>query len=105
MALRPAPLPLQFAGGVDLKTDAKQVATTKLLDLQNCTFKKQTTLSKRNGYRALGRTVDGGGTYGPVRGMGERDGELLVFDDQHCYSYRDSSDTFALAGNVAVAKA
>lgn len=106
MALRKQSLALQFAGGIETKQDPKQVPATKLLDLQNCTFIRQTTLAKRNGYQALGRVVDGmGGTYGNPRGLAERDDELLIFDDQQCYSYRNSSDTWAPAGKVGVASA
>ncbi len=59
MALQKAALAVTFGGGVDTKTDAKQVAPTKLLDLQNCVFSRTQSLIKRNGYRALGQAVDG----------------------------------------------
>lgn len=102
MALRKAPLLVTFTGGLDTKTDEKNVATTKLLDLQNAIFTKETTLSKRNGYRALGNTIDGQGTtYPQPVGMGVRDDELLIFTGQRCLSYRDSVDRWSDAGEVA----
>lgn len=102
MPLAKAPLPVQFASGVDTRSDSKQVAVTKLIDLQNCVFTKLATLSKRSGYRALSRQIqDGGGNYADARGLAERDGEVLLFTDKRCYSYRPSADRWADAGELA----
>jgi len=102
MALQKMPLAIQFAEGVDTKTDAKQVAVTKLLDLQNCVFTKNSTLSKRNGYRALGKLVDGVGTpYANPMGIAKRGTELMLFANAHGYSYRPSSDTWDDQGAVS----
>jgi hypothetical protein len=101
MPLRESPLPLQFSGGIETKQDSKQVPATKLLALENATFIKQTTLAKRNGYEALGRQVDDAGTViSDAVGMGLHDTELLLFTSERGYSYRDSSDTWADAGEV-----
>jgi len=101
-----APLPMQFQGGIDTRTDAKQVPVTQLLDLQNCVFTKQTTLSKRTGYRALSTQVQsGGGDITNARGLAERDGEVLLFTDKRCYSYRPSFDRWADSGEVAATTA
>lgn len=56
------PLPRQlvtlpFAFGVDTKTDAKQVTAGKLLELENGVFTTLKQLRKRNGYRALSKSV------------------------------------------------
>lgn len=112
MPLRVAPLPLQFAGGIDSKTDSKQVPATKLLDLQNATFIKQTTLSKRNGYKALGNTIlqDGGvdllgrpivyQAFAAPQGLGVRSNELVKFDSAGAYSYLPQVDQWSRAGDV-----
>jgi hypothetical protein len=106
MTLRPAPLAIAFGGGVDLRTDSKQVPTTKLLDLQNCVFTKLTTISKRNGHRALSTLIqDNGGVYSGARGLAERDGEVLLFTDKRAYSYRPSADRWADSGEVAATTA
>jgi hypothetical protein len=95
-------LATQFGGGVDTRTDSKQVPTTKLLDVQNGVFTKLFTISKRSGYRALSTEIqDGGGLVANARGLAERDGEVLVFTDKRCYSYRPSDDTWADTGEVA----
>jgi len=101
MPIRPVPLPIQFAGGVETKTDAKQVPQTKLLTCENATFVKGTTLAKRNGYVALGRLTEAGGTYGTAIGIGERDGELVLFDGVRAWSHRPSSDTWSDTGDMA----
>ena len=100
MPLRKAPLPLQFSGGVELRQDAKQVPITKLIDLQNAVFTRQTSLVKRNGYRALGVQIAN------ARGLAAaRDGEILRFTDHASESYRPSSNTWVDAGEVAATTA
>jgi hypothetical protein len=106
MTLQPQPLAIMFGGGVDLRSDSKQVPTTKLLDLQNAVFTKLTTISKRNGYRALSKQIqDGGGDIANARGLAERDGEVLLFTDKRCFSYRPSADRWADAGEIAATTA
>lgn len=102
MVLQPQPLPIQFAGGVETRQDSKQVPTTKLLVLENATFTKQTTLSKRNGYEALSKLIDGGSSeYDDPIGLAKRRDELLLFTDERCYSYRSSTDRWVDTGEVA----
>jgi len=50
MALNKTPVPLNFAQGLDTKSDPKQVPIGKLLQLQNSIFTKTGELVKRNGY-------------------------------------------------------
>lgn len=102
MPLNKAPLPVVFGGGVDTRTDSKQLPITKLIDLQNCFFTKQFTISKRYGYRSLSQQIqDAGGNLANARGMAQRDDEVLIFTDKRCYSYRPSVDRLADAGEVA----
>jgi hypothetical protein len=104
--LNPAPLPIQFSGGVDLTTDEKQVPVTKLLNLENCVFTKATTLSKRNGYQSLSLAIqNAGGDIANARGIAARDDERLLFTDKRCYSQRPSSGTWSDAGEVAATSA
>jgi hypothetical protein len=106
VSIRKGALPIQFSGGVELRQDPKQVPTSKLLDLQNAVFTRQTTLSKRNGYIALSTQIqDGGGDYTNARGLAVRDSERLLFTDKRCYSYRPSNDRWADTGEVAATTA
>lgn len=102
MAVQRQAVAIQFAGGIETKQDSKQVPTTRLLALENATFTKATTISKRNGYQALGRQVDGAGAdYADAVGLAKRGDELLLFTDARCYSYRDSVDRWQDVGEVA----
>lgn len=104
--LNKAPLPIQFSSGVDLRTDQKQVPSTKLIDLQNAVFSRGFSLSKRNGYSAYSQQIqDGGGNISDARGLAQRDGEILLFTDKRCESYRPSNDRWADTGEVAATTA
>ncbi len=98
MALQKAGLPIAFAGGLETEQDPKQVPITRLLDLQNAVFTRQTTLSKRNGYAALSQDIEGGGSYAEPKALAARDRELLVFAEEHAYSYRPDADTWSDSG-------
>ena len=50
MPLQKQPVSINFAQGLDTKTDDKQVAPGKFLNLQNSIFTKAGLLSKRNGF-------------------------------------------------------
>lgn len=103
MALNPGALALPFGGGVDSRTDSKQVSPVKLLQLQNGVFTHLFTISKRSGYRAASTAIqDAGGNITGARGLAKTpSGEVLLFTDKRCYSRRPSSDTWADAGEVA----
>lgn len=102
MPLQKQPFALQFAGGIETKQDSKQVPTTQLLNLENATFIKATTLAKRNGYRALGRLIDGQAKrWTTATGLAARDSELIAFADNRAYSYRPSADNWSDTGPVA----
>lgn len=102
MPLNPQPLPLPFQGGVQTKQDGKQVPATQLLRLENATFTKQTTLSKRNGYEALSRLLQGdASSYETPIGMAKRGDELLVLTPDRALSYRPDADRWVDTGQVA----
>lgn len=58
MALNKQALNINFAKGLDTKTDPFQVQPGKFLALQNTVFEKGGLLQKRNGYGALGDLPD-----------------------------------------------
>ena len=101
MSIQKQVVPIAFAGGIDTQTDPKQVPTARLLDLQNGVFEKNTTIVKRNGYRALGRNIDGSGMQLPTgKAFASRGDELLYLSADNAYSYRPSSDTWVDTGAV-----
>lgn len=102
VVLTKTPLAIQFAQGVDTKTDAKLVAPTKLTDLRNAVFLKNGSLGKRNGYRALSRIVDE--TQQPYidpQGISKRGSEVVLFANGSSYSYRPPSNTWQTIGAVS----
>lgn len=101
MSIQPQAVAISFAGGVDTRTDSKQVIPTKLIDLQNGVFTKNSTISKRNGYAVLGQQIDGGGEIADPVGLAARRTELVQFAQGMAYSYRPSSDTWSTIGSVS----
>lgn len=100
--LSPQQIAIPFAGGVETRQDPKQVPPVRLLDLQNGVFTKHTTVSKRNGYRALSRVIEqGGGDYSGALALGARDDELLLFTANRAYSYREDADRWVDTGAIA----
>lgn len=63
MALNKQAIPINFAQGLDTKTDPKQVAVGKFLRLQNTVFDKGGLLQKRNGYASLTALSDSNSAY------------------------------------------
>jgi hypothetical protein len=101
MSLSPQPVAINFSGGVDTRTDAKQVIPGKLIDLVNGVFTKNSTISKRNGYSQLGPSVDGGGTITNPVGLAARGAELVQFATANAFSYRSGSDSWSTIGAVS----
>lgn len=62
MALQKQSVPVNFAHGLDQKTDPLQVALGKFLSLQNTVFDKAGRLTKRNGYVKLPALPDSSST-------------------------------------------
>lgn len=63
MALQKQSVPINFAKGLDTKTDDKQVAIGRFLSLQNSVFDKEGLLQKRNGYGGLTSLPDTASTF------------------------------------------
>lgn len=85
---------LPFSGGVDTKTDEKNVLPTNLTSLQNAIFLRTGAISKRWGYKALGTatySVVGSLTGGNISAAkainGSFNNELLLFDGSQAWTY------------------
>jgi len=94
-------VPISFSGGLDTKTDPKQVLPGKLLALQNGVFQQTGALARRWGYKALGTSILGSSSAisaaKAVNAFGE---ELLLYDGMLAYSYLPSLDAWASRGSV-----
>jgi len=100
MALQTQYLQVVFANGIDTKTDAKYVADSKLLGLENGVLTKTGAISKRNGYTNFvpgslsftdsATTI----TLDKIEALGSYKEQLLVFGQGYGASYSPSASLF-----------
>jgi hypothetical protein len=93
MTLRETAMRMLFAGGIETKSDAKSVPSTKLLVLENGVFGRAISIKKRNGYEVVD-TIDDA-----IR-TGVRDDELLTFTPNRCYSQPSTAPDRSDVGGV-----
>lgn len=102
MALERQVVSMPLAQGVDTKTDPKQVAAGKLLELENGVFTTLKSIRKRDGNVALGREIAGSvSTVQRVesgRGLATYNNELLLADGTSLYAYDQSDDSWVSKG-------
>jgi len=87
MAVAKQLVPIPFASGLDTKTDDRQTPAGKLLELKNGQFTKTGAISKRYGYRALSRAIEGGTTIDAAQAISSFKDELVLFSGSRVYSY------------------
>jgi hypothetical protein len=91
---------MPFAQGVDTKTDEKQVAAGKLLELENGVFTTLKAIRKRDGNVALGRTIsETGVTLSSGAGLAAYGDELLLGDNRNIFSYDEGADNWVNKGS------
>jgi len=93
---------MPFAQGVDTKTDEKQVAAGKLLELENGVFTTLKAIRKRDGYAALGTLVSGSltQTVDSGAGLATYGNELLLADGKRIYSYDEGANNWTDKGGL-----
>lgn len=101
-------IPINFSGGLDLKTDKWQVGPANFLALNNMVFTTGARLTKRNGFGGLGTTINTpspaltysnvGGTLSSARKLFSYQNELLLNDPFNLYSYDEASDSWIYKG-------
>lgn len=79
MPPRESSIRVQFAGGIETKSDPKAVPNVRLLALKNGVFTRAISIKKRNGYESIA-DIDGA-----IR-TARRDDELLAFTRNRSYS-------------------
>lgn len=102
MALAKQLVPIVLAGGIDTKTDPKQVVPGKLLTLENASFISPKELKKAPGYSPLPTTILGNVTksIGEGEGLIGYEGELLLASSNRLYSFSASSNAWADKGSL-----
>ena len=105
-SLREVARPVRWSGGINTKADPKTVPSVQLLDLQNGVFTQALSISKRNGYTALGTAVLGSPTaYDNERGLAARGDDLVLFADGTSYAFIEASSAWSeILGGVQSVK-
>lgn len=101
-------IPINFAGGIDQKTDPWQVGPANFLELTNSVFTTGGRLTKRNGFAKFGNSVNAHNpsltfsnvpaTIGSARKVFSYKDELLLNDAFNLYSYDESSNSWFYKG-------
>jgi len=102
VALEQKMVPLNFAGGLERKTDDKQTPPTSQLVLQNANFERPGAINKRNGFTRLGRYI--AGTTDRItdgKALARRNDELIAFDANNSYSYAPGAQQWTDKGSVS----
>lgn len=96
--------PIPFTGGVDTKTDPKQVMAGNLITLQNGRFTNSGQINKRSGFELLPNNIAGSSDYiNQAQAINSYNNELLLFDGINVYTYIAETQTWAdkgIAGSV-----
>jgi hypothetical protein len=95
VALQKQAIPINFAQGLDTKTDPKQVSLGKFLVLENSIFTKGGLLQKRNGYQQLAPLPNASSTY-----LTTFNGNLTAVG-QSIYAYSGGNEAWVSRGNVS----
>lgn len=88
-------------GGIDQKTDPKQVAIGKMLAIFNAVFTKTHQLLKRYGYQVYPKTTQSGTITDGVAVYGYKD-QLLVQDSKRLFTYSPENLLWTNNGNTDV---
>ena len=99
MPLDKALIPVDLSGSLDTKTDQKMVLPTKLTELENGVFIKGSTITKRNGYSKLSRSISGStSSISSGDALSTFQDELLLFSNSELYSYVDGREEWVDKG-------
>ena len=99
MALTEKTAELPLIGGLDTKTDSKQVKLGKLLSAQNIVYRNPGKINKREGFTSIGQTVLDGGQIDNGQALMNYADELLAFDKNNIYSYVESVNSWKDKGD------
>ncbi len=102
MALQKQNVSIKLAGGVDTKSDPKQVVPGKLLLLENGIFTSLDRIKKRNGYGALSKIIEGTTTsISQGAALANFKDELVMFSSTEIFSYSDSTTRWSDKGKAS----
>lgn len=101
MALQKNKIPIPFIGGLDQKTDDKQIQPGKLSRLENAEFNKLGKLSKRNGAHVLKSDIIGTTSkIQSAKAISKFKDELNLFSGTKLYNYLDANEKWSERGDL-----
>ncbi len=92
MAVTPQKVQVSIVGGLDTKTDEKNVSGMSFLELENIKFTKTGSFTKRDGFDQLSRDVEQGSDIDAGTAITSFQGELLQFDGSKAYTRLEGQD-------------
>lgn len=102
MALQKQNVPIKISGGIDTKTDPKQVVPGRLLTLENGIYTSLERIKKRNGYLALPKNIEGSSsliTQGAA--LATFQNELDLFTGTEIFSFSESTQRWSDKGTAS----
>lgn len=106
MALQKQVVRMSAEGGLDTKTDEKNVLPTNYLELENVRFTKTGSFMKRPGYAVYTNNVLGSSSsISDGQALATFKDELLRYSDSNLYSYSNAEDKWISRGRAPIALA
>lgn len=106
MALQKQVVRMSAEGGLDTKTDSKNVLPTNYLELENIRFTKTGSFTKRPGYEDYTKSILAStDLISSGKALTTFKDELLRYSDTNLYSYIESEDKWADKGDTKFALA
>jgi hypothetical protein len=95
-------VPVDLTGGLNTKTDSKSLQPGQLKDLRNGVYTKGSRVDKRFGYDQvdMAQTIFSETIGGEADGIATYQDELLVYADQHLYSYAQGANGWVDKGKM-----
>lgn len=100
MALQKQLVRMSIAGGLDTKTDEKNVEGGKFLEIENGVFTKTGSLQKRFGHDAITKDVLAGSELNSGEALTTFKDELLQYSSGALYSYSEGESKWVNKGNT-----
>lgn len=98
-------IPIPFASGVDTLSDKFQIPVGKLAALENGVFSRNGSISLRNGFTALPKTLLTGGNISAAKAIGTFGDEIVLLDGSGLYSYSETLAKWVYKGPCPICNA
>lgn len=93
-------IPLNFAKGIDTKTDKKQLVVGVLRQAQNIVYETLLSLRKRNGYDLVNLRDLNGAKIAGINYVSKFKNELLFFTSEQLYGFSESLEQGVAKGTI-----